>query len=78
MSGAGQPQPLDLEAQAAALDQADDLRHLRDEFVIPTRADIQRQTLAKNGWSLLALPQPSGLDGPPGQGMDMLLTLAAG
>ena len=58
MSGAGQSQPLDLEAQAAALDQADDLRHLRDEFVIPTRADIQRQTLAQNGWSPPPRPRP--------------------
>lgn len=78
MSGAGQLQPLDLEAQAAVLDQADDLRHLRDEFVIPTRADIQRQTLAKHGWSLLAHPRPFVVDGPPGQGMGMLLTLADG
>jgi kynureninase len=60
MSDAGQSQPLDLEAQAAALDQADDLRHLRDEFVIPTRADIQRQTLAQNA-ATAAQPDDHGV-----------------
>jgi hypothetical protein len=29
---------------AAALDAADPLRHLRNEFIIPTRADLQRRS----------------------------------
>ncbi|KAI8954618.1 kynureninase 1 [Xylaria longipes] len=34
-----------LRAQAEALDGGDDLRHLRDEFHIPTKADVKRRTL---------------------------------
>jgi hypothetical protein len=48
MSGASEEAPpLDLHAQAAALDQGDALSHLRDEFLIPSIADINRKTLAK-------------------------------
>lgn len=48
MSGASeQATPLDLHAQAEALDQGDALRHLRDQFLIPSIADINRKTLAK-------------------------------
>ncbi|KAI1078477.1 kynureninase [Whalleya microplaca] len=36
---------LDLRAQAEVLDGEDGLRHLRDEFRIPTTADIKRKTL---------------------------------
>ncbi|KAI0013962.1 kynureninase [Xylariaceae sp. FL0662B] len=36
---------LDLRAQAEILDGEDGLRHLRDEFRIPTRADIKQKTL---------------------------------
>ncbi|KAK8101339.1 Kynureninase 2 [Apiospora kogelbergensis] len=39
-------QPLDLSAQAEVLDKDDKLHSLRDEFVIPTKADIKRRTLA--------------------------------
>ncbi|KAI1862707.1 uncharacterized protein JN550_010044 [Neoarthrinium moseri] len=39
---------LDLDAQAAALDQDDGLKQLRDEFVIPSIADIKRQTIQKD------------------------------
>lgn len=48
MSGFGsQTQSLDLLAQADVLDQDDNLKHLRDEFLIPTRADVKRKTLAR-------------------------------
>ncbi|KAK8856575.1 kynureninase 1 [Apiospora arundinis] len=42
-------QPLDLSAQAEVLDKDDHLHSLRDEFVIPSKADIKRQTLATQG-----------------------------
>lgn len=34
------------DAYAKALDYADPLKHLRDEFVIPTKTDLKRETLA--------------------------------
>ncbi|KAI0177225.1 kynureninase 1 [Pestalotiopsis sp. NC0098] len=40
--------PLDLHAQAEALDQDDGLKHLRDEFVIPTLGDIKRTTIHRD------------------------------
>jgi hypothetical protein len=42
-------QPLNLLAQANALDAEDGLRHLREEFLIPTKADLARKTLAREG-----------------------------
>lgn len=39
--------PLDLQAQAEALDRDDGLKHLRNEFVIPSLADIKRNTIQK-------------------------------
>ncbi len=38
-----------LRAKAAALDREDSLRHLRDEFHIPTTADVKRKTLPAGG-----------------------------
>lgn len=35
--------------QAVALDASDTLRHLRSEFIIPTRDDLERKTLSKRG-----------------------------
>ncbi|KAI0115837.1 kynureninase 1 [Nemania sp. FL0031] len=35
-----------LRAQAETLDGEDSLRHLRDEFIIPTKAEVKRKTLA--------------------------------
>ncbi|KAH6661232.1 kynureninase 1 [Truncatella angustata] len=43
-----QAPPLDLHAQAHALDQDDGLKHLRDEFVIPSIADIKSKTIQKD------------------------------
>ena len=48
-------QPLDLSAQAEVLDKDDQLNSMRNEFVIPTKADIKRQTLATQGRLLLDL-----------------------
>ncbi|KAI1431224.1 kynureninase 1 [Xylaria sp. CBS 124048] len=39
----------DLRTEADALDEADSLRHLREEFHIPSKADIQRKTLSATG-----------------------------
>ncbi|KAJ8127940.1 hypothetical protein O1611_g5694 [Lasiodiplodia mahajangana] len=39
----------DLRAQAETLDGEDSLRHLRDEFIIPTKAEVKRKTLAAGG-----------------------------
>jgi kynureninase len=36
-------------AQAEVLDEEDSLRHLRDEFHIPTKADVKRKTLLPGG-----------------------------
>lgn len=30
-------------------DEKDELRHLRDEFLIPSKADLKRETLLKSG-----------------------------
>lgn len=46
-------QSLDLSAQAKFLDGEDGLKHLRDEFMIPTKGDIERSTLAKDGTFLI-------------------------
>lgn len=46
-------QPLDLSAQAEVLDRDDKLHSMRNEFVIPTKADIKRQTLVAQGRLLL-------------------------
>ncbi|KAK6074404.1 kynureninase [Seiridium cupressi] len=43
-----QAPPLDLLAQAQALDQGDGLKHLRNEFVIPSLADIKRKTIQQD------------------------------
>ncbi|KAI1421428.1 kynureninase 1 [Xylaria sp. FL1777] len=40
-----------LRARAKALDEEDGLRHLRDEFHIPTAADVKRKTLLAGGRS---------------------------
>jgi len=32
-------------------DEKDSLKHLRNEFIIPTKADLKRETLAKSGMS---------------------------
>lgn len=48
MSGETAMQSSDLLAQAKVLDQEDGLKHLRDEFVIPTKSDIKRQTLERS------------------------------
>ena len=37
---------------ARALDELDPLRHLRDEFIIPTKRDLNRKTLSLNGTTL--------------------------
>ena len=37
---------------ARALDEVDPLRHLRDEFIIPTKRDLTRKTLSLNRTSL--------------------------
>ncbi len=34
---------------AEGLDNQDSLKHLRDEFIIPTKADLKNKTLAKSG-----------------------------
>jgi kynureninase len=34
---------------AERLDQQDPLKHLRDEFIIPTKADLKRKTLTRSG-----------------------------
>lgn len=39
----------DLRSQAQALDGQDRLRALREEFRIPTKADIRRKTLTRSG-----------------------------
>lgn len=38
-----------LRAQAEVFDREDSLRHLRDEFHIPTKAEVKRKTLAAGG-----------------------------
>lgn len=38
-----------LRAEAEALDKEDHLGHLRDEFHIPTKADVKRKTLLAGG-----------------------------
>lgn len=44
---------------AAALDAQDPLRHLRDEFLIPSKADLQRATLSSSPSSEDDDPTPS-------------------
>ena len=41
-------------AFAEDLDQNDPLRHLRKEFVIPSKADLKRKTLSKPGMGTIA------------------------
>lgn len=38
-----------MRAQAEVLDREDSLRHLRDEFYVPTKADIRRKTFPAGG-----------------------------
>ena len=39
----------DLQSRAQALDAEDRIRAVRDEFRIPTKADVKRKTLPRNG-----------------------------
>ena len=39
----------DLRSRAQALDAEDRIRAVRDEFRIPTKADVKRKTLPRNG-----------------------------
>lgn len=41
-------------AHAQALDENDSLKEIRNEFLIPTKADLQRKTLARGGEFLRA------------------------
>lgn len=35
---------------ALAMDKADSLRHLRDEFIFPTKENLKAKTLPRPGW----------------------------
>ena len=46
---------LDESLSASQLDEKDPLKHIRQEFIIPTKGDISRKTLAKNGERVFSL-----------------------
>lgn len=48
----------DLRSQAQTLDSQDNLRAIREEFRIPTRADVKRKTLIHSGEFSFCVPDP--------------------